>query len=338
MRAKLNSIVKKQRANSMKEKKLIWLFLILNSIGLNLFSQRVPGPEEGIDFLVTTGGSAKLSMGDDDHCQVFFFSIPAEEKKPVYLRIFDPNIGGQHDEAIGEFNSTCKFSLYGGPGCHSTPEARMVNPIGNYRSGNLLAEKSFGPESKFDGIWYSFEGLNPHEGEKIEGLTGEAYAFKIICQGISGDDGNLYQYFLSSSPNENIEVPGGKAFTYEYTFRLKKGESNLYPFVDRKVLKIKFQNFDFDMDYKINLYSHKQAISINLDISGDMKWASHIFEVSEADKGKFLHLKFFNQGLHKNNNISMFMTNQYDEALPFFPAPLKNLLPNTSSQILPKRE
>ena len=67
------------------------------------------------------------------------------------------------------------------------------------------------------------------------------YVFKIIAKGISGDDGNLYRYFLSTEKNSNIPVEGGNAFTYEYTFRLSNNQNNvsqIYPYLDDKVISV----------------------------------------------------------------------------------------------------
>ena len=59
-------------------------------------------------------------------------------------------------------------------------------------------------------------------GKYVEKLGGRV--FKIIAQGISGDDGNLYRYFLSTSPLENIAIEGGNLFTYKYHFRLSDNQ------------------------------------------------------------------------------------------------------------------
>ncbi len=48
----------------------------------------------------------------------------------------------------------------------------------------------------------------------------DGYIFKVICDGIEGDDGNLYRYFLSTMPDENKAVEGANAFAYEYSFRM----------------------------------------------------------------------------------------------------------------------
>ena len=73
--------------------------------------------------------------------------------------------------------------------------------MGNYKSGNLLASKSFGASNRYDNNWYTFGPFNPLEGEYVEKFDGRI--FKIIAQGESGDDGNLYTYFLSTDSKEN---------------------------------------------------------------------------------------------------------------------------------------
>ena len=70
-------------------------------------------------------------------------------------------------------------------------------PTGNYKSGNLLGSKSFGDQPAYDQKWYTFGPFNPSEGEYVAMFDG--YVFKVICDGIEGDDGNLYRYFLSTN-------------------------------------------------------------------------------------------------------------------------------------------
>ena len=78
--------------------------------------QAVPGKDENIPFLVTFGKHGQTSWGDDDFYQVFFFSVPGEFTEQVYIRVFDPDTGGEHDEIQGEFNTRTYFGVYGGRG------------------------------------------------------------------------------------------------------------------------------------------------------------------------------------------------------------------------------
>ena len=78
-----------------------------------LSGQPVPGKDENIPFLVTFGKEGKTSWGDDDFNQIFFFTIPKDFKQQFYIRVFDPDCGGENDEIQGEFNTkTIVFCLW----------------------------------------------------------------------------------------------------------------------------------------------------------------------------------------------------------------------------------
>ena len=173
---------------------------------------------------------------------IFFFSIPKDYTKPFYIRVFDPDCGGENDEIQGEFNTKTKFSVYGGKGVD--PEMRMKNQEDSIKGeilkqGNLLASKIFGIEDKYDNKYYTFGPFNPSEGDF--NTRWNSNIFKIICEGISGDDGNLYRYFLSSDANTNIPIEGANAFTYAYHFRMWndfKSVAHIYPFIDTGIVSI----------------------------------------------------------------------------------------------------
>ncbi|MCX6294791.1 MAG: hypothetical protein NTX97_01785 [Bacteroidetes bacterium] len=228
-------------------------FLLLTS---NCIAQQVPAVEENIPFLVTFGKDGAKSWGDDDFSQTYFFVIPKFQVQPIYIRVFDPETSGENDEKKGEFNTKTKFSVYGGKEAFTNKDVRLKDPGGNYKSGNLLASKTFISSEVYDGEWYTFGPFNPTEGELVNEYGG--YIFKIICEGLAGDDGNLYKYFLSSSPIENKAIEGGNAFTFEYTFRLsdnQKDIAHLYPYIEQNVYLISLSNFDFDNDGEINIVS-----------------------------------------------------------------------------------
>lgn len=310
----------------------IVIFILIS--GKNL-AQPVPAIDENIPFLVTFSKEAGQKWGDDDYCQIFFFSIPKENKNPIYIRVFDPEIGGKNDEINGIFNSYTKFSIYGGFGCISQDDARNVNPVGNYKSGTLLATKTFDDNSTYDNGWYTFGPFNPSEGEYSAKYGGNI--IKIICEGIKGDDGNLYRYYLSTQPDKNIPVEGGNAFTFEYTFRLhaELGQvSHVYPFIDDKVVSLLQYNFDWDNDGYIKLIS-----SVNpgeyLTTSEEGKWAESKYVIKEKEKGKSIDIQFKKshaKSAVNNNNVVFYVRNQYGEQLPFYTVPIGGI-PKPSGQI-----
>lgn len=282
--------------------------------------QSVPAKNENIPFLVTFGNESEKSWGDDDNNQIVFFSIPQEQKKPFFIRVFDPNIGGKHDENKQGFNTTTKFSLYG-TGCFSKKDEENKDPVGNYKMGNLIASKSFGSEATYDDKWYTFGPINPLEGELLPDLGG--YIFKLNIEGVSGDDGNLYRLFMSVKNNENIPVEGGNAFMYEYSFRISPGKqiAHLYPYVDQHTISVKQYNFDFDGDAYIKLISMSQP-GLRVKTSKDGVWAESQHAMQEKDKKTSLDIQIVKTGTRTNNNVVFYMTNQRGKYMQFHSIPI----------------
>ena len=306
----------------MKRYALIISFIL--STGIGLFSQSAPAIDENIPYLVTFGGDAKTSWGDDDFCQIFYCIIPPSQTGPVYIRVYDPDTGGDLDELKGEFNTIVNFSIYGGNDCWSDTAAQAIKNSENIKNGYLLSSKSFGNEPKYDKKWYSFGPFNPSEGKSVEKLGGRV--FKIVAQGISGDDGNIYKYFLSTSPNENVAVEGGNWFTYKYHFRLsddQKHVSQIYPFVDDKTISIQISNFDWDNDGIIRIFSVAKN-GILCDVSGDNNWVIREFPIVEEEKNSTVEIQFIkNQSVQiRNNNVEVIVRNQYGISLPFYVVPI----------------
>ncbi len=144
---------------------LIPIFLFKTMVA---YAQPAPAVDENIPYLVTFGKDADKSWGDDDFCQIFFCKIPKDQIAPIYIRVFDPDTGGDLDEPKGDYNTKIRFSVYGGKNCWSDKDAQDVNPVGNYKSGINIASKTFGSEPQYNNKWYTFGPFNPFEGEYIE--------------------------------------------------------------------------------------------------------------------------------------------------------------------------
>jgi len=309
------------------------IYTILLSLSLSGFlqwtdmpGQEVPGRDENITFLVTFGKEGETSWGDDDFYQVFFFAIPREYNQQFYIRIFDPDVGGEHDEIQGDFNTRTLFSVYGGQGVdpdRNEESKGLANGL-NYKGGNLLASRVFSDEPRYDNKYFSFGPFNPTAGDF--NTKWNSYIFKIVCEGISGDDGNLYRYFLSCDPENNVPIEGANAFTYEYTFRMWndfKSVAHIYPYVDTGVIYIRLRNFDWDNDGNILVVSrYKQGIDV--PISSENDWAESRIPIEPPEVGSSLDFQFYKrQGeLVKNNNVVVTLENQRGDALQFFSSPI----------------
>ena len=285
-------------------------------------AQAVPNAGERVESLVTFGAQSDKQWGDDDFTQTFFFLIPSTQRAPVYIRVFDPDCSGKNDDLKGSANTTTSFSLYGGPGTFSGPQAREPRPTNPVPTGRLLKSQTFGNDPQYDGKWYTFGPLNPLEGELVDEFKGRV--FKLVARGLTGNDGNLYRYFFSTSPTANVSVEGGNAFTYEYCFRLPatatKTTVHLYPFVNDKVVSIKQSNFDADNAATLNVFSvAKNGQSGTM--SGNDEWTSSVFPVSPKEHGLSLDFRLTSTKAAPNDLV-FYVTDQYETAMPFFAIPL----------------
>ena len=304
--------------------RFIKYFICLTSFSVfcvpGTMSQSAPAEDENIPHLVTFGSNSETSWGDDDFCQIFFFLVPKSHTDPFYIRVYDPDTGGELDEMKGDYNTTIKFSVFGGNGTWSNDDAKNVDPLGNYESGNLLGSRSFSQSGRFDQQWYTLGTFNQKEGEYIEKLGG--YVFKVIAKGISGDDGNLYKYFMSTESKENRPIEGGNIFTYEYTFRLSNNQNNvsqIYPYLDDKVTSVKIFNYDWDNDGFIRVVSVAKRGAL-LTISNEDEWKEKTLPITENERNTSMEMQFIKSNSQhiKNNNVVVIVQNQYGESLPFY--------------------
>ncbi|MFT3740461.1 MAG: hypothetical protein QM786_17065 [Breznakibacter sp.] len=318
-------------------KHLMICFLILTGF-LEAKAQPVPGIDENIPFLVTFGSNSETAWGDNDFCQIIFFSIPKDFTAPIYIRVFDPDISGAHDEQKGGWNTKMFYGVYGGKGACSNEDAQKANKNGQYDSGTLLASKTFGSDPGYDNKWYTFGPFNPSEGEMLPEYGGNV--FKFLVEGTAGDDGNMYRLYLSSSSSENRPVEGAFAFYFKYKFRLHDNvneTSHIYPYIDSRVVAIRQANFDWDSDGLIRMISVAKNGEL-MKTSGDNNWAESRHTISEAEKNTSIDIQFIKSKSPqiKNNNVVMFLENQFGELMPFFSVPIGGI-PKYESRINSRR-
>ena len=332
------------KVNAILQRTFFFSYLLVIISWTEVSGQAVPGKDENIPFLVTFGQNGETSWGDDDFVSIFFFTIPKDFNQQFYIKVFDPDAGGEHDEIQGFWDSRTRFSVYGGKGVDpdKNEASKGLKEGDNFKTGNLLASRVFGNEARYDNKYYAFGPFNPTEGDYNQ--KWQSYIFKIICEGISGDDGNLYKYFLSRDPNNEMPVEGANAFTYEYTFRMwnnLNSVAHIYPYVDTGVIFIRQRNFDWDDDGNILVVSrYKQGIPV--PISNEDNWVESRIPIEPAEVGKSLDFQFHKKqgALVRNNNVVVTLENQRGDALQFFSSPIGGVpvyQPATVIRKIPKK-
>lgn len=230
----------------------IIFLLMLSFTGAILFSQVEAGNEKSF---ATLGNMLDDRYIADVCSQAIFFAVPVELNEYMYLRVFDPDCGGAYDKPNGLWETNTVFEVYGGKGCISEADARRSLPEGDYKSGTILYRALFARESEVDSTWVTFGPFLPVQGETLEAYPGYAF-FKLIVEGRTGNDGNIYALSVSSRPDKNAEVANSEVFEYRrihyYEDKLLVTDHHPEPF-DPSVVQL-----------PVTLQPLKQDININI--------------------------------------------------------------------------
>ncbi|WP_346910546.1 hypothetical protein [uncultured Roseibium sp.] len=223
-----------------------------------------------VPLLVTYGADAPTREGDPTHRQIIYIELPDTLEDRVYLRLFDPESGGDHDLLYGPANSETRFALYGGDGAFAGDRTIGDNgePV-EITGGTLLSEKTYTDDARTDGQWTTMALFSPSEGEK----RGDKRIFRLNVEGTSGNDGNLYGVAISLRDRRAVPPDGVKLFSYAPTIRVpnKTTLTELRFQVPDQKTELSIDNFDAAYG-KLNLTTAFR--SVPLKPSGQDQWRS----------------------------------------------------------------
>ncbi len=189
------------------------LFGLAVVLALPAQAQQIGGP-----LLVTYGSDAPAEEGDFDYAQVLYISVPRDYPERFHIRVFDPDSEGEHDLALFPRGDTkTRFALYGGPDAVVAPGGSDGRSIGEaeLRQGKLLGETIFDGESRFDGVWTTLASVLPRQGAEV----GDAAVFRLVVEGLSGNNGNLYDVAISGHPTRDEPIEGARLWSFAPTVR-----------------------------------------------------------------------------------------------------------------------
>lgn len=165
--------------------------------------------------LITYGADAAGETRDVR--QAIYFAVPETLAGPLYVRLYDPDTGGDHDVTTGRRGETrTRFVLYGGQGADTAPDSRDGDDPGG---GRLIAEREFGTDRRLDGRWMTWTRLTAAQGAS----AGSERVFRIDVIGGSGDDGNVFD--IAVSLNRDANIPGDVVRLYSYRPTLRAPQS-----------------------------------------------------------------------------------------------------------------
>jgi PKD repeat protein len=240
-------------------------------------------------LLVVYGALAPSREGDVDRREQVFFSVPADLKGRIYVRIFDPEVSGSNDFTLGGTgNSRTVFRVFGGKGAYSDADRPMpladgareprlveVHPI--TEPGELLNETTFGNDRDTDGRWVNLTALWARQGEVI----GDKAYFRIDVQGAAGDDGNGFSLDVSLSRDRNTAPTGLEMFAYRPTVRWLRGAPATQVWFSRETdSPLTIQSFDAANGSLALVTDYKD---LQVRVSGQDFWTSDTVDTDEAN-------------------------------------------------------
>ncbi len=167
--------------------------------------------------LVTFGPAARRIEGDHDFRQFIRFSAP-EDAGALYLRVFDPDNGGKHDETIGFNRGHTRFSLYGA-GSDMRLWRDEDGVVQENVEGEAITSVEFGTDPDIDDTWQGLFVFDSEDGKP----TGDGRReFVLAVEGVDGDGGNVFDVAVSTSETGNVQPDALEIYSYMPTFQVSR--------------------------------------------------------------------------------------------------------------------
>ena len=250
--------------------------------------------------LITYGPGAASSEGDNDHEQEIYFLVPAGTKGPLWVRIWDADCGGDHDQIGRDGFGTTRFELFGGEGAWTTGligDAASQDPA--RPSGVQLREADYSIDPALNNDWSNFAKVEIAQGEAV----GDEVVFRLLIRGIAGSGGNVYDVALSSEERHNVEPPGVRILSPALTFRQPEPNriAELPFFVPQGSTRLRVANFDV-VGTEITLETAYRTTS--LDVSPQGEAATSLVALEPIETGRMAALTLI--GLAETPNDATF--------------------------------
>ena len=278
-------------------------------------------------LMVTYGAAAPTREGDPTHTQIIYLAVPADLKERVYVRLFDPDTGGEHDLIYTRPDTVTRFALYGGDGAFAGEplDGKSVSEA-ELSGGTLLAEKSFDDAARYDNSWTNFAFISAGQGEERNGQR----IFRLVIEGNSGNDGNLYGVALSLRDRRQVDVEGAALFSYAPTIRVPNRQTltELRFTAPDDSRKLAIDNFDAAHG-RVSLTTAFRTLP--LTASGQDHWRTDEVELQDQELGKPAAITLAGGG-EMPNDATFFIAVRADKLLPLDLPPF-NWTPNRRPEI-----
>jgi len=168
---------------------------------------------------VVYGADALTAEGDYDFRESVYIAVPEGVEAPLYLRVFDAEVGGAHDLVYGAASDTrTRYTLLGGDGAGAPPgwpdePGELETPAS---AEAILAERTVGGDANVDDRWTTLARFQPDDGDLVDGRR----VFRLEVEGVDGNDGNLFGVTVSLRDRRNLPPEGLELYGFAPTVRV----------------------------------------------------------------------------------------------------------------------
>ncbi len=288
--------------NTIRNVALAGSIMVASVLGAN------PAAANDEPLLVTYGKLAPTAEGDHDHRQVIYISIDEDRTQPVYIRIFDPDTSGAFDTPLGAWDdSTTEFAIYGGEGAYSVPASFDTAEA---PGGEVLVREAFGARRALDGTWVLLAALDPADGD----LVHDRRIFRLVVDGIRGDDGNVYDVAASTRADANRKPADVEMFSFLPTVRVPDDDllTELRFIVPGQARDLTIHNFDasgaevaFETPFR----------TVTLPSSDQDTWVGADVPLRAGDRGRLAAITV-RRGDEIPNDVTLYAADSNGQLLP----------------------
>jgi len=265
----------------------LFLQLVFILVSLALFATPAQFPSGTDDLTGNARNAASItgttSAGNSDRVSVIFFEIPIGTPGSLYFAVNHAGHDTNDPVDTGVVGSEYSlFSLLGGVGTYSNPDARLVrySSGGQARTGTVL-DSFTSINAGTPAGWTAYNPVSPSQGE----LIGNKYYFKIVVDASFSSDvsdwKNGFQVDVFNDAGLTGTVANARAFAYNWCLTLPDAaySTTLYPYVPEAINGtsdyIVVSNSDYDFDGANPVLSLEDSLgttkisSGNMNVSGD---------------------------------------------------------------------
>ncbi len=278
--------------------------ILITSIILLLWAGNGYALLENQNLFVTTGRDGTESS-DRSQSSLFFFSVDKTLGSPLFVRVFDADIGGVLDVAYPD--SMVRYQIFNSLADDAAP----------------LAALKLGRSKFYDNQWRSIAKLNHRDGELVD----DRLVYRLLVEGISDKGSNKFQIFISSEEKKNTPVPGLRLYSPSINLQLPAAQAmdtEIRFTIPPQAEQLKITNLDADSvayDATVN-FSSQARPRVPLKTSNDRTASVTELEILPEERGEQGAVVFSSAEV---NFVQMWIEDEEDKPvmleLPVFLAP-----------------